>query len=140
MEDEVANALHLSIGLFLRRLRHTKQEIDGLSVPESSALSRLDRDGSAAPTELARAERISPQSMSVTIAGLELRGLVERHPDPADGRRAVLSITPAGLEMLRARRTATTRLVARGLEGFTADELAQLMAAAPLIERLAHRL
>jgi DNA-binding MarR family transcriptional regulator len=107
-------------------------------MPESSALSRLERGGPAAPTELARLEQISPQSMSVIVAGLESRSLVERHPDPDDGRRVVLSVTEAGREAMRVRRTAVSEKIAGGLaDGFSPADLEVLKAAAPLIERLA---
>jgi DNA-binding MarR family transcriptional regulator len=89
-------------------------------------------------TALAKLEQISPQSMGATLAALEARGLVERCPDPADGRRAVISATEAGLQALRNRRNARTEQLAQALSAeFTRSELRQLMAAAPLIERLA---
>ena len=76
--------------------------------------------------------------MGATIAALEARGLVGRQPDPADGRRILLSVTGAGLQALRDKRNARTEQLARALStGFTAGELELLHAAAPLIERLA---
>jgi DNA-binding MarR family transcriptional regulator len=137
---EVAEALRMSIGLFLRRLRQV-QAAGELTLPETSALVRLDRGGPATPSELARLEQISPQSMGATLGALEARALIERRPDPADGRRAVMSLTEAGRQMLRHRRNARTQQLARALSAeFTRSELNQLMAAAPLIERLAQRI
>lgn len=134
---EVAAALRVSIGLLLRRLRQVRPD-DELSLPENSALARLDRSGPATPGALARLEQISPQSMGATVNALEARGLVERHPDPQDGRRVVLSVTAAGLEVLRNKRGARTEQLAQALSsGFTVTELRQLKAAAPLLERLA---
>jgi DNA-binding MarR family transcriptional regulator len=134
---EVAGALRVSIGLLLRRLRQVKADGE-LTLPESSALARLDRGGPATSSALARLEQISPQSMGATLAALEARGLVERHLDPEDGRRAVMSVTEAGLELLRDRRNARTEQLAQALSaGFTRSELNQLMAVAPLLERLA---
>jgi DNA-binding MarR family transcriptional regulator len=134
---QVAAALHLSLGLVQRRLRQSRAEGE-LTLPESAALARLDRGGPASAGDLARQEQISPQSMGATLAALEARGLIERRPDPADGRRIVLSVTGAGLEVLRNRRNARTEQMARILaERFSDEELAQLMAAAPLLERLA---
>jgi DNA-binding MarR family transcriptional regulator len=134
---DIAAALRVSMGPLLRRLRQMRPD-DELSLPESSALARLDRAGPATPGALARLEQISPQSIGATIAALEARGLVERHPDPGDGRRVMLSVTAAGREVLRARRGARVEQLAQALStGFTATELRQLMAAAPLLERLA---
>jgi DNA-binding MarR family transcriptional regulator len=138
--QEVAAALYLSVGLFKRRLRQMPAEGE-LSLPESSALRRLERGGPATVTALARAEQISVQSMGATLSTLEARGLVERHPDPADGRRSVMSVTEAGLAALSDKRSARIAQLARALTaGFTPAELSQLMAAAPLIERLAENI
>lgn len=135
--DHVARALQVSIGLLKRRLRQAQAEGE-LTMPQTSALARLDRGGPATASALARLEQISPQSMGATLGALEARGLVERNPDPADGRRAVLSVTEAGLQALWNRRNARTEQLAQALStGFTRSELKQLMAAAPLIERLA---
>jgi DNA-binding MarR family transcriptional regulator len=137
---EVAGALRVSVGLLIRRIRQVQADGE-LSLPETAALARLDRGGPATASALARQEQISPQSMGATLAGLQARGLVERRPDPQDGRRAVLSVTGAGLEVLRTRRNARTQALARALAaGFTPAELGQLQAAAPLLERLAQHL
>ncbi len=134
---EIASALRVSIGLLLRRLRQV-QDDGGLTLPESAALARLDRGGPATPGELARLEQISPQSMGATVAALEARGLVGRQRDPADGRRAVLSLTPAGLDVLRTRRDARAQRLAQALSaGFTPGEQRLLREATPLLERLA---
>jgi DNA-binding MarR family transcriptional regulator len=134
---DVAAALRVSIGLCIRQLQQMKAEGD-LSVPESSALKYLDHLGPTTVTALARTERISVQSMGVTLRGLEARGLVERRPDPDDGRSVELSLTGAGQEMLRNRRGARTEQLAQALSaGFTPGEIEQLGEAAALIERLA---
>jgi DNA-binding MarR family transcriptional regulator len=134
----VAADLRLSIGLLLRRLRQVPTG-DELTLSESAALARLDRGGPATAAELARAEQISPQSMGTTLGALQERGLIERAPDPKDGRRMILTLTDAGLEVLRHRRTRRTEELARALSaGFTRTELEQLAAAAPLLERLAN--
>jgi DNA-binding MarR family transcriptional regulator len=135
--DQVAGALRVSIGLLRRRLRQAQAD-GGLTLPETSALARLDRGGPTTSAALARSEQISPQSMGATLGALETRGLIERGSDPQDGRRAVMSVTEAGLQALRDRRNAGTEQLAQALStGFTRSELRQLMAAAPLIERLA---
>jgi DNA-binding MarR family transcriptional regulator len=138
--EQVAAALHVSIGLLRRRLRQAPVPGD-LTLPETSALARLERGGPTTVTELARREQISPQSMGATLGALESRGLVWRRPDPGDGRQTLLSISDPGLQALRNRRDARTEQLARALStGFSRSELKQLKAAAPLIERLAQGL
>jgi DNA-binding MarR family transcriptional regulator len=135
--EQVAAALRVSVGLLVRRLRQA-QAAGELTLPETSVLVRLDRAGPTTAGELAKLEQISPQSMGATVAALEAGGLVRRAPDPDDGRRAVISLTQAGLNTLRSRHNARTQMLAHALAtGFTRDELAQLMAVAPLLERLA---
>jgi DNA-binding MarR family transcriptional regulator len=135
--SDVAAALRESVGLLLRRMR--QQHLEGeLTLPENSALTRLSRNGPATSSTLAKLEQISPQSMGATLASLETQGLVARHPDPEDGRRVVLSVTAAGQQVLQNKRNARARQLATALAaGFTADEIRQLAAAAPLLERLA---
>ena len=137
---EVAGALRASIGLLLRRLRQVQAEGE-LTLPESAALTRLNRGGPSTASALARLEQISPQSMGATLGALEARGLVERRPDPGDGRRVLLSVTGAGLQVLQSKRNARTERLANALAaGFTPSEVRQLEAAAPLLERLAQNI
>ena len=137
---EVAASLRNGIGLLARRMKQARAEGE-LTLPESSALSRLDRGGAATAAELARQEQISPQSMGATLAALQERGLISRRADPDDGRRQVLFVTAAGAEVLQSRRSARTQMLAGLLsEHFSPDELALLQQAAPLLQRLAEHL
>jgi DNA-binding MarR family transcriptional regulator len=137
---DVAGALRVAVGLVVRKLRQPPYDGE-LTVAESSALSRLERGGPATSSDLARTDRISPQSMGVTVAALLDRGLIERNRDPEDGRRIVLSITEAGQRTVRDKRGARTEHIAAALrEGFSEDELRQLHGASALLERLAEKL
>jgi DNA-binding MarR family transcriptional regulator len=134
---DVAMALRESIGMLVRRMRQHPPD-GGLTLPENAAMVRLNRGGPTTSSALAKLEQISPQSMGATLAALEARGLVARHPDPEDGRRVVLSITEVGQQMLQDKRNARTQRMAQALSaGFTPEEIRQLSAAAPLLERLA---
>jgi DNA-binding MarR family transcriptional regulator len=138
--QELAQSLRVSVGVLVRRLR--QRQADGeLTLPESSALARLERSGPSTSAALARIEQISPQSMGATLAALEARGLVERTRDVSDGRCVLMSVTKTGSKQLRSRRNARTQRIARVLtERFTPAELRHLAAAAPLIERLAEHI
>jgi len=135
--EDVASALLVSIGLLVRRVRQVQADGE-LTLSETSALARLDRGGPTTATALARLEQISPQSMGATLGALEARGLIARRPDADDGRRAVISVTKTGVQLLRNRRNVRTKEVAQALsDGFTRAECKQLLAVTPLIERLA---
>jgi DNA-binding MarR family transcriptional regulator len=139
-EYEVAAELQGAIGLLVRKMRQANLPGE-LTLAESSALKRLDRDGPATSSDLAKQDRISPQSMGATLAALEQRGLIERRRDPGDGRRIVLSISEAGRRVVSNRRDARTEQIAAALRtGFTDGELGRLLAAVPLLERLAEKL
>lgn len=74
----------------------------------------------------------------MTVTGLEAKSLLERSPDPQDGRRAILTITDKGVEVVRSSRGAITERIAAVLEEhFSPGEVEQIRSAAPLIERLA---
>lgn len=138
--EVAAGAVQASVRLLARRLRAV--EVDGdLTPSETSALARLDHGGPMGPSDLARSEQVTPQSMGAIVAALESRGLVERRADPADGRRAVISPTRAGLALLRSRRSVKAERMAEVVaEHFDRSEQERLREAAELIERLAEHL
>jgi DNA-binding MarR family transcriptional regulator len=139
--ERLAQELRLALGLLLRRLRQGDAGDGELTMPEASALARLERGGPATSAQLARSEQISPQSMGTTIEALRRRGLVAGAPDPRDGRRVVLSLTPAGAEALHERRNARTERLAGALRAeLSGSELRTLAAAVELLERLGEAL
>jgi DNA-binding MarR family transcriptional regulator len=134
---QTASQLRIAIGAFKRRTQEAVAE-GGLSSPQLTALSRLDRLGPLTSADLARREQISPQAMGATMASLESLGLVERSADAADGRRSILSLTPDGLAAIRSGRNAMVDRIAAVLDAsFTDQETETLAAAAPLIQRIA---
>jgi DNA-binding MarR family transcriptional regulator len=137
---QAGSDLRVALGRVVRRLRQG-YVVGEATLAEASVLSRLDRDGPATPGCLAELDRVRPQAMGVTLAALVERGLVTRSPDAADGRRVLMSITPAGRQLLTDRRSRSSLAVARALdEGFTPEERRRLIEAIPLLERLADQL
>ncbi|PYY56152.1 MarR family transcriptional regulator [Curtobacterium sp. MCSS17_011] len=68
----------------------------GLSHAAVVAIDILIRTGPTGADTIARTARVQPQTMSRTLERMERDGLVERSPHPADRRRRVVSVTPAG--------------------------------------------
>jgi DNA-binding MarR family transcriptional regulator len=136
---DAAAELRATLGLLYRRLRQTR-DVGDLTLPESTALSRLDRHGPITAAELARLEQVSPQSIGATVQSLQARELIDRAPDPGDGRRMILSLTQAGRETVYSKRTARTEQLTRALAELTAEEQGQLLAAIPALRHLAEAL
>src|SRR4051794_39165658 len=88
----VASELRLVLGQLIRRLRAERR----FPLSHAAVLGRLDREGPQSVSDLAAAERVRPQSMAQTVHDMEADGLVERRPDPADGRRALVELTREG--------------------------------------------
>ena len=135
-----AGELRALVGRLARRLRQTSV-VGEMTLSQASVLSLLEREGPATPGVLAAKERISPQSMGAILISLEALGLVSRTPDPADGRCLVISLTEAGLQAVHGARRQREERLARALaDHFTAQEQQVLIAALPLLERLARLL
>ncbi|WP_249021789.1 MarR family winged helix-turn-helix transcriptional regulator [Conexibacter sp. S30A1] len=133
----VASALAVGVSLLSRRLRQPPAAGE-LTLPQRSALAKIERNGPTTASALAKLEQISPQAMGVTVASLESGGLIVRSADPSDGRRVMLSTTAAGRAAIQARAEARNALLAEALAvNFSSEELERLLAAAPLLERLA---
>jgi DNA-binding MarR family transcriptional regulator len=133
----LAGELRVSIGKLSRRLREQSHPGDFTSA-QKSVLLRLERDGPATVSMLARAESVRPQSMRVTVSSLEEAGLVSGEPDQTDGRQTFFSLTSACREILATTRAAREDWLARALHAqLEPREREQLAAAVELLKRLA---
>ncbi|UAK25722.1 MarR family winged helix-turn-helix transcriptional regulator [Sphingomonas nostoxanthinifaciens] len=75
----------------------------GLKVGEFDVLTPLRRSGkpySLTPTQLYEAALISSGGMTSRLDKLERAGLIERRPDPEDGRGRQVALTGTGLEII----------------------------------------
>lgn len=134
--DALARDLRSLTGRLKRRLR--EQSGGGDRTPSQTAvLLRLEKEGAATTSSLARAEGMRPQSMGTLIAALDEAGLVAGTPDPNDGRQTILSLTPACRKQLEEGRAARQDWLCRMIEArFSPAERDQLAAAVVLLGRL----
>jgi DNA-binding MarR family transcriptional regulator len=138
-EDSAVRAAREVATVFSRLRRRLREvaSVDDLTPSQTSVLSRLSKDGPATASVLAAGERVRPQSMAATLGVLEERGLVQRHPDPDDGRRQLVSMTEAGQAQVDGTRQAREEWLVRVLrERYTEGERRELIAAVALVERL----
>lgn len=114
---------HRVIGLWWLLTRELPSD---LSRTAASVLGTLRAEGPQRVTVLAERESIAQPSMSQLLQRLERRGLVERQPDPADGRACRLAITEAGDDALRGRSAARADWLDERLKDLSEDERAAL--------------
>ena|ERR1700743_921308 len=132
----LAEALRSVVGKLKRRLRDQADTGD-LTPSQTSVLLRLEADGSATTSGLARAEGMRPQSMGAVVAALEAAGLVAGAPDPADGRQTLLSLTDHCRAWIAQGRAARQDWLSRTIEArLSPEEQARLAAAIPLLQRI----
>lgn len=131
-----ARDLRVVFSRLRRRLRDVA--VDGDLTPSQTAvLTRLWKEGSSSASALAGAERVRPQSMAAIVAALGQNGLIERTPDPEDGRRQVVSLTKAGRARAESHRQAREEWLTRMLQDrYTESERRTILAALCLLERL----
>ncbi|WP_269858787.1 MarR family winged helix-turn-helix transcriptional regulator [Streptomyces sp. RPT161] len=134
---DAATELSVAVGQLMRRLRAESPE-GALTPTQRSVMGRLDRDGPATTAALARAERVRPQSMRMTLGALEEQGIVTRSPHPTDGRQVVFSLTPAGRKGLTSVRHAKETWLAEAIaNALDTAERRTLTEAIALLKRLA---
>src|SRR3954462_3512105 len=132
--EAVAGHLRLVVARTARRLR---QEAGAdLSPSLISALASIDRYGPLTPSELAAHERVQRPTIPRVLARLEVLELIERAPDPADRRSALITASAEGRTLLRRQRSRTDQYLARRLQPLEADEVATLERAAAILERM----
>jgi DNA-binding MarR family transcriptional regulator len=132
----LAAELRIVAGALSRRLRE-QADVGDLTSAQKSVLLRLERDGPATGSALARAEAMRPQSMGAIVAALEAAGYVTGAPDPSDGRQTIISLTDHFRDWASAARAARQDWLLRTLQArLTAQEQHQLAGAVELLKRL----
>jgi DNA-binding MarR family transcriptional regulator len=133
----LAGELRAVVAKLNRRYREQAHTGD-FTNSQKSVILRLERDGPATVSMLARAEGVRPQSMRITVSALEAAGAVSRKPDRKDGRQTFVSLTPSFLKLVRTGRAAREDWLFRALHAQLAPrEHEQLAAAVKLLSRLA---
>jgi DNA-binding MarR family transcriptional regulator len=98
---------------------------------QARALGVLARHGAVRLGTLSEHLHIAPRSATEVADALEERGLVARHPDPADRRATLVALTPRGREVadgVRAARAAEAEDFFAGLDPADRAALARILA------------
>lgn len=127
--------LRVAVGRLHRRLA---QRASGeLTFAQISALVTVEKHGPIRQGELAAREKVAAPSMTRTVGGLIEAGLVEKIPDPVDGRSCHIVVTPAAHALLDKVRSERAAMLTERAARLTAEQYATLVAALPVIEQLA---
>ena len=133
----LATEIRALCGKLKRRLRE-QAGVGDLTPSQISVLLRLEREGPATTSNLARLEGMRPQSMGAVIAPLETAGLVSGAPDPSDGRQTLLSLTDACRKWVAEGRAARQDWLTGALQArLSPEEQGRLAEAVELLKRLA---
>jgi DNA-binding MarR family transcriptional regulator len=130
-----AARLRLGVVRTARRLRQeAATEASGLTPTSTAALATIERHGPLTPSELAEIERVKRPTITRTLGCLEREGLIDRTPDPDDGRSNLISVNTAGRERLRRLRGRKNAYLARRMRDLPAEDVATLERAAEILE------
>lgn len=129
--------LHAAVARLTRELRSSSPPSD-LGSAGLSVLALLHRHGELSPSTLAAHEGVRLQTLTRLLGELEGAGLARRRADPADARRSLLALTPAGARQLAVRvHGRESSLQAALAEALSAAERRLLLQASELLEQVA---
>jgi DNA-binding MarR family transcriptional regulator len=136
LASELAAELRTTLGHLKRKLRQHGGQHD-LTPSQIAVVLRLEKDGPATVSSLARAEGMRPQSMSAVIAPLEEMGFVAAAADPNDGRKMLMSLTKACKKTIQDGRAARQDWLAQAIQQkLSPPEQKKLSSAIHLLARL----
>ena len=119
-----------------RRLRQERPD-DQLTPSQLAVLGNLSLHGSLTPGELAELEHVRPPTMSRIVAALEGDGWVTRQDHPTDGRQCLIVMTQQAVDWVENYREVRDSWLRTRLAEVTIEERETLLAAVPVLDRLA---
>jgi DNA-binding MarR family transcriptional regulator len=133
--DDAAARISLVLGRLNRMLR--RGSVTGLGPGSVSALATLVRSGPMRLGDLASREGVAPPTLTRIVVGLQDGGLVERRPDPDDGRATQVQATPQAHEMMTGLGSSRFAQLHARLSALTDADRDLLLRAVPVLEALA---
>jgi MarR family transcriptional regulator, lower aerobic nicotinate degradation pathway regulator len=139
-DREEPYVLDEQVGFALRQAqqRHTTifaaKMIEDLTPTQWAALAKLREVGDCSQNHLGRLTAMDAATIKGVIDRLTARGFTAVRPDPHDGRRIVVALTPAGSDLYDRAAPIAARITEKTLEPLGEDERSTLVA---LLRRLA---
>jgi DNA-binding MarR family transcriptional regulator len=101
-----------------------------------SVLHTLSRVGPCRLTDLVRTEQIKQPALTSSVAKLERDGLVERSPDPYDGRASTLSLTAEGRSIVTRRHADRVERLHSLIDRLPSDDRSRLLGIADVLDQI----
>jgi DNA-binding MarR family transcriptional regulator len=139
--DTAQLAVRLSVAVTRLRSRLREEAgmtSSGFTVSQLAILQRILDEGPMTAAALTAAEHVSQQSISQSVATLKEAGLVQGQRDVTDGRKVVISLTPAGRDMYESLLASRKAWLVQAIEEIvTPERRAELETTIALLEALA---
>jgi len=128
---DAVRALEGEFGELINRMRRLLTENAGRVSPGMlpgayKVFTTIVRRGRVSQSALADVLIVDKGQLSRTVRELEQLGLIQRQPDPEDGRASILSPTPLGLERLAAARAPQEDTLVNALADWPVDDIHNL--------------
>jgi DNA-binding MarR family transcriptional regulator len=120
----VDSLMHALLGI--GRLMRQRGQGETLDTGSFWLLKTLATSGSLRVTDLAVCANLDASTVSRHVAQLHSAGLIERTPDPVDGRAQRVKLSDAGAARLDAALRSRRALLEKSLESWDARDLAEL--------------
>ncbi|MBN1934334.1 MAG: winged helix-turn-helix transcriptional regulator [Anaerolineae bacterium] len=108
----------------LRKLAFDQNPLEesGVTMPQLTLLDWVAASPGCGVQDIAAGLDLTSPTVSVAVRRLEMRGLMERRPDPQDGRAIQLFLTGRGQKLQGRAHTFRREKMQRLLDGLTANE------------------
>lgn len=100
------------------------------------ALSTIERHGPMTAGSLASHEQVEKPTVTRLLSALGERELIERTPDPLDGRVVWVQISPSGRKLLQRTRRRKDEYLAKRIRDLSIEDQTTLEDAAEILDRL----
>jgi DNA-binding MarR family transcriptional regulator len=134
---EVAGSLRTVLHRLIKQLRRETRNEAQLSLTERSTMGLLYQHGELQPSDIARMEKVTTQSMSQIINHLFELNYIYKNASAEDKRKVLLSLTEAGKAYVEQLRLDKQEWLARALhEKVSPEERERIMDALQLLAKL----
>jgi DNA-binding MarR family transcriptional regulator len=123
--EDLADAF-FTVAHGLKRAVNARFQPTGLSLARLRVLFQLIVNGPCRMGELSHCVDVAPRTMTSTVDAMERDGLVQRQPDPDDGRATIVMATDAGVTSFEEGRRLQARAVADLFDVLDASQQAEL--------------